>query len=339
VKRIVTVSGIVVLLIVIVGGAVIATLAKRRTVVQPSPAIETVFADFGKGVADALQRVEIEPAYTIDGPITKARLRITNAGKASCKYKLLEYKLAGRSPRGAALPVEIERLDPGQSQEIQLTFENVPWIWNDREATAHEFEKSWSATLPPKNAASDHKLAISAHGEGWREHTVSITGDAFKRIEPALRANYPRIAQYVPVSASASLEGDLTIVSVTCANPSDHPILDFTLKRAGLGGNGDLAGDFDSAQPHAFAEINSGDSRTMKVFFKNAPWDFSMGDHAALNLVVEYAWRRPESIVFRGNRFPLEKLGDGALDGKVSTSLSARKPAAPPAGPTHRPVH
>ena len=271
-KRILLVSGIVVLVLLAIGATVFWWLQNKGR--EMTKAIEAATIDLSAALAGSLQKVEVERRFVLDALTTTVHLRIKNSGKASCEYKLLEYKLADQPPREAMIPFEVARLDPGEVKEIQLTFENVPWEWTDQEAQVFETQKSSSRTLPPKDAPPGQKLGISSSGEWSGSNPVKLDADEFKRVLPILKDSYPKFAQSVSVGATAKLDGDRTAVVVTFSNKGDLPLLDFTLIHAKLGGNGDLAGEIEPASPASPSEIKPGESRTFKVNFTNCALGF-----------------------------------------------------------------
>ena len=300
-RRVLLVSAIAVLVFVAIGGVVFSVLQNKAR--EMKQVMEAAAIDLAAAMAGSLQRVEVMPQIELDGLTTKVRLRIENSGKASCEYRLVEYKLAGHAPREATFPLELARLDPGQVQEFQLTFDNVPWEWTDQEAKVFEIQKSWSQTLPPKDAPPGQKLAISSSGESYGSNPAKLDAEEFKKALPTLKERYPKVRQSLSCGATGTLAGDITTVIITCLNNGDLPLLDFTLRNARLGGEAGLAGEFDPTAPKSPSEIKPGESRTFKVHFQNVPWDFSKSDSPFLNLVIEYAFRRRTRSRSRDRRF------------------------------------
>jgi hypothetical protein len=325
-KRVLLISGIAVLVLLVIGGVVFSLLPKQGT--GMTQMMEAATVEFAAALADSLQRVEVKQRFELDGLTTRVRLQIKNTGKASCEYKLVEYKLAGQAPREALFPLEVARLDPGQTEEVELTFENVPWEWTDQEASIFESQKSWSRTLLPKDAPPGQKLGVSSNGEWSGSNPVKLDAEAFKNALPILKEQYPKLKQSLSFGATAKLDGDLTTVTVAFSNTGDLPVLDFSISNAKLGGNGDLLGEIDPATPASSPEIRPGESKTFNVSFKNAPWDFSKSDTPFLNLVLECAFRRTDSIVFKGKTFQLDKVNSQS-GGKTFMGVSVKRPTQP----------
>ena len=175
---------------------------------------------------------------------------------------------------------------------------------------------------------------LFSNGEWSGSNPVKLDADEFKRV-PILKDSYPKFSQSVSVGATAKLEGDRTSVVVTFSNNGDLPLLDFTLRNAKLGGDGDLAGEIDPASPVSPSEIKPGESRTFKVNFTNAPWDFSKSDSPFLNLVPEYTFQRSDSITFKGKTFQLPNL---VMQNSAKTymGVSVKRPMKP-SGPATKP--
>jgi hypothetical protein len=302
-KRALLFSGIAVLVLLVIGAVVFSLLSKKWA--DRRQAMEAATVDFAEGLANSLQRVEHTRQFEFDGLTTKLRLQVKNTGGAACEYKLLEYKLAGRAPRESLIPFEVARLDPGQTEVIQLTFENVPWIWTDKEASIYESQKGWSRTLSPKDALPGHQLAVSSSGEWSGSNRITLDAEEFKEALPILKKQYPKITQLMYLSGTAKLEGDITTVTLTLSNAGDVPFLDLSIRSAQLRENGQLAGELDPSTPTSFPDFKPGESKTFKARFKNAPLDFSKSDSPSLNLVVEYATRQVDSVMFKGKTFHL----------------------------------
>ena len=114
------VSGIAVLILLTVGGTVFWWFHNKAR--EMTTAIQAASFDFTTALAGSMQEVEVEPRFELDGLTTKAHLRIKNSGKASCEYKILEYKLADQPPREAIMPFKVARLDPGEIKEVATDF-------------------------------------------------------------------------------------------------------------------------------------------------------------------------------------------------------------------------
>jgi hypothetical protein len=331
-KRVLLFSGIAVLVLLAIGGVVFSLLSKKEADI--APVIEAATIDFAEGLAKYLQRVEYKRQFEFDGLTTKLRLQIKNTGGAACEFKLLEYKLAGRAPRESLIPFEVARLDPGQTEVIQLTFENVPWVWTDREASISESLKGWSRTLSPKDAPPGHKLAVSSSGEWSGSNQITLDAEEFKNALPILKEQYPKITQLMNLSGTAKREGDLTTVTLTFSNNGDIPFLDLSIRNAQLRDNGQLAGELDPSTPMSYADFKPGESKTFNARFKNVPLDFSKSDSPSLNLVIEYATRQVDSVMFKGKTFYLS--AENRLVSNKAYIVVPVKRLTPTTGPTKK---
>jgi hypothetical protein len=324
-KRVLVVLAIAVLVLLAIGGVVFSLQNNKVTeVTEMTGLIEPATIDFPA----RLQGIKVEPHFKLDGMKTTVTLRIKNSGTSPCEYRLLEFKLAGQTPREAVLPVEVARLDAGQTKEIEMTFDNVPWEWTEWDARVNVSHKSASRTLPPNGAAPDQKLEASSAGERSASNPFRLPDKEFKRVLPIFKEKYPRIGHSLSHDATASLEGDLTTVAVTFSNQGDYPLVDFELSNPTLGGNGKPSGLNDATGSASSSEIKPGGSKTYKLSYKKVRWDFSKSDSPVLNMQLQYSFRRPDSIAFKGNTFQLEKI-DGRFESKAFVGVSVKKPTKP----------